>query len=572
MSYLRLFLIALAAALLLPFPPGFGLEVRVASFNVRQGVGAPGSSEYNAVRDILVRVDADIVAMQELRTTDQANWVALANELGYTNSDYSAWTILAGGLYTGYYSRFPIVSTGSVVSPDGAEEITRPPFRAVFDVPGTAVPLVAWTVHHKASGGQDDEFRRAIEAMRCVQNINGYLATNSTHDALIVLGDFNDDVGQSQTASFNSIPSGMPQSYSLGADVAFPVAYRSFPEERYEPAGNGMTMLDAFHEDSASDNTFISSSGRLDYLFVSDALATAPAGAPETEVYNSAQDDGVGGLAKVGSPLASGTSSTASDHYLLFVDVQMTDEPVILGPLVVSPATLDLYAGEEGGPFTPTAQSLVIENTNAASVAWSLSGEPAWITPSSTTGLLASASTTAVMLAVNGAAAVEPPGLDTAVLEVTAAGLTDTVARVVELLVRDGVGDAWRLEHFGHIEPDGADFSLAGDDPDEDGRSNLHEYIADTEPTNALDFLEIDLASLDILQAVVAFESKSSRRYTLEVNDVDLTDPAQWRVVTDYATQPGSDGLTQYIDDGSGTGTAPGAAADRHYRLRVALP
>ena len=48
---------------------------------------------------------------------------------------------------------------------------------------------------------------------------------------------------------------------------------------------------------------------------MSAALATAPPGAPETEIYNSAQDDGAGGLPKVGSSLASGTSSVASDHY-----------------------------------------------------------------------------------------------------------------------------------------------------------------------------------------------------------------------------------------------------------------
>jgi hypothetical protein len=87
----------------------------------------------------------------------------------------------------------------------------------------------------------------------------------------------------------------------------------------------GMEMLLAFHEDTLTDGTFISSGRRLDYIFVSTDFWASPQGLPAAEVYNSAQDDGVGGLPKLGSPLPASTSSSASDHYAIFADFEMAN-------------------------------------------------------------------------------------------------------------------------------------------------------------------------------------------------------------------------------------------------------
>jgi hypothetical protein len=439
-------------------------QVRIATYNVRQGVNSPGGSEYNGVRDTLQRIGADVVAFQELRTSDKPNWDALAVELSYPHTAFSGTTGLSGGLYTGYFSRYPIFGAWNVFSPPGANEISRPPFRVVVDVDGAAVPLVLWTLHHKAQGGLDDEFRRAVEGIRCVENIDSYLLANPTHDEFVVLGDFNDDVRQFQTSQIQSLPAELPQSYSLGADIAVPVLYRVFPEDTYEAAGHGMTMLAAFQEDSAIDDTFVGTGGRLDYVFVSDELANSSLGGPQPEVYNSAQDDGMGGLPKTGSALATGVSAVASDHYPVFVDVFMTD------------------------------------------------------------------------------------------------------------LVLDGIDGDWRAVYFGHVEPDPADMSLAGDDPDNDGRTNFEEYVADTVPTNGTDFLELEIVASDAATVWLEFETRSTRVYTLEVNDGSLLNPSDWRTINDFLAQPGNDGFIRYFDDGTGTGTPPGSESERTYRLRVALP
>lgn len=299
--------------------------VRVASYNVRQGVGAVSSAEYQAVKQVLMRVDADIVAFQELTTADRPNWEALAQELGYQTSVYSPWTGLSGNLYTGYFSRWPILESHSVRSPSGANEISRPPLHVKVDVPDTRYPLGLWTLHHKALSGSKNEFRRSVEGYRTAEDIDAYLAENPGCTEYVVLGDFNDDVDQSQTDQFFSLPSGLPSSYQLGADISFPVPYRTFPRDAYEVSGGGMKMLEAFHEDSSIDTTFVNSSGRLDYIFASDTIQAHPLGGGSAEVYNSARDDGVGGLPKAGLPLPASTSATASDHYLIFADIQLQD-------------------------------------------------------------------------------------------------------------------------------------------------------------------------------------------------------------------------------------------------------
>lgn len=370
-------------------------KIRVATFNVLQGVEAPGTTEYNAIRDILTRVDADVIAFQELKTATLGNWQALAAELGYSNSPYSASTTFAGGLYVGYFSRWPILSTHNVLSTPPANEISRPPFRAVIDVPATASPLVLWTIHLKALSGANNEFRRAIEGLRAGEDIDAYIAANPTHTDYVVLGDFNADVGSTQTTTFNSLPSGLPTSYSLGTDITFPVPYAVFPRDAFEIAGDGMVMLDAFHEDSANRNTFITSSGRLDYLFASSPLASNAQGVAAAEVYNSVQDDGIGGLPKAGSPLPAGTSAAASDHYLVFADLYMADAT----SLSLTPADGISLEGIQGASFAPTNWTYILSNSSPASVDWTLD-LPVWLETAETSNTLAAGVATSLVLTV----------------------------------------------------------------------------------------------------------------------------------------------------------------------------
>lgn len=331
-----------------------GRFVRVASYNTENGIGEVDGDKYNALKATLARLDADIVAFQELFANQSNEWVALATELGYDH------TALApeGGQRTGYFSRFPIQSTQAVGSPAPANEMARPVWRAVIDVPDADQPLVIWNAHKKAMGDEVSQFRRAVETIRIIQDIDAYRAANTAHVEYIVLGDMNADFfTQPQSISFseawyNDNESAFPANYELGEDISFPVLYARFPDDRYTEANHGfyrsiITQSDGNGIYSFLDNNFIS---RLDYLYVSDALATrTPAG----EIYHSELDGTFAGLPKAGDPLAAETSWTASDHLAIFIDLYMSNEGAMGGSIATETAySTDSTTDDEGDTST----------------------------------------------------------------------------------------------------------------------------------------------------------------------------------------------------------------------------
>jgi endonuclease/exonuclease/phosphatase family metal-dependent hydrolase len=314
--------------------------VRVATYNVKNGVGSPGTSEYKAVRDVLLRTDPDVVGFQEVAVSDVANWQQLAGELGYLYTEIAGTGDSDKFNLSGFYSRLPILAVHEVISPSPAAEMARYPLHIEVDVPGATFPLALWTVHHKAlTSGEDNEFRRAVEARRLIEDVQAYSASRSPLAPVVVLGDFNDDNAQFQTLEITSLPSGLPPSYVLGSDVTFPVPYRTFPDERYGAAG--LTPLSLYQEDTSDLSTFAAFGSRLDYVLVNDAAGIHAAQLPIGEVYNSLHDDGIGGVPKAGSPLPAPTSATASDHLLLFADLTLDDPIPCLHPTVLISEVVD---------------------------------------------------------------------------------------------------------------------------------------------------------------------------------------------------------------------------------------
>ncbi len=316
------------------------VNVRLASYNVLFGVGLPGSPEYTAVKSVIQRVNPDIIGFQELLNTDYDNWVTLAAELGYPHIAYgNSSGPLTGSQRLGFFSRYPITGTAEVTEFPGATELTRFPLRIEVEVPGALNPFAVYVVHYKAIGGEVNQFRRAIEARRTVSNLVAYLESNPLNTEYAIIGDFNEDTANPQVDVVNALPTGLPASYALGSDVQFPVAYRLFPTDRFAIAG--LEPVVAFQEDSTQDSTYGNSGGTLDYILLSEDIMTSPYGAPAGEVYNSTRDDGVGGLPKFGSPLASTTSADASDHLLLFADFNIIDGLACINPVLMISEVVD---------------------------------------------------------------------------------------------------------------------------------------------------------------------------------------------------------------------------------------
>ena len=408
--------------------------VRVATYNIENGVGAIGSDEYNAVQAILARMAADVVCFQELQTTSFAAWSNMAVTLGYP---YNAigWDggSMAGSLYMGYFSRFPILSTYNVVSPPDAKELSRFPFRAIIDVPDAALPLVIWNMHHKSGATSIDKFRRSIEAYRIAQNIDDYLIANSWNVEYMLVGDMNDDIRDNQTAQYTNQPSGAPVEYVLGTDIVFPVLYSKFPIDRYVDAGLGLVHIPAYWESTATPITRVASGRQLDYVFLSPALINSPIGAPQSELYYSAMDYGEG-LPKWGEPLPAGTSAAASDHLPVFVDIQMADLSS------VEPVAGFVTSGEAGGPFSPVSAFYTVHETNLVSSVWSVSADVDWLTVLPDSFTLSPDTTQEVEVFLNALVESLPPGVYTA--SVTFRNETEDISKVrqVILTIRDPLG------------------------------------------------------------------------------------------------------------------------------------
>jgi len=391
--------------------------VRVATYNIQNGPEAVGSADYEATKAVLARIDADVVGFQEVLWHQEAVWRQLAQELGYAHVVFGAErTDFTGDIRLGYFSRFPIAEVSVVRSPAGANEISRLPLRVVIEVPGAARPLVLWNMHHKADDPNPgttpgNQFRRAVEAYRIVQDMNTYRAANPGHDEFIMLGDLNDNIfqPQNQAVEFAAVPSTVPGGYRLGSDIPLPIAYRAFPDDRYAAAGGGLHRLDVRQQDGFSRATRPVSGRTLDYLLLSTALRDSPLGAPRGEVYHSQWDDLYPGLPKAGAPLNPNTSLTASDHLALFADVEMAD--AVPPGFTVDPEGMQEFSGPVGGPFDPEGHSYAVVNTGAAPVEWEVSADVPWLRVSPAAGVVLPAESQVVTVAVDENATFASPGV-----------------------------------------------------------------------------------------------------------------------------------------------------------------
>ncbi len=349
---------AIAALCLAVAGPAWAVKIRIASYNVKFGVGVPGSQEYNAVKSILQRINPDIIAFQEMLETDYDYWITMSAELGYAYSAYGpSYGPLTGSQRLGFLSRFPISSSHEVTEYPGACELTRYPLRAVIEVPGALNPLIMYSVHYKASAGDVNQFRRAIEIRRTRTNLMAYAQSHPLETEWIVCGDFNEDTAFSQEISFSSLPAGLPTDYALGADVLFPQPYKLCPDDLFSEID--MAPITPYREDSSEDGTTWATDSRYDYLVFSEEILNSPYGAPQGEIFDSRLDDGVGGLTKYGAPLNNGASTNASDHLCLFADINMIDGLPCVNPVLILSEIVD-------HPTDPKANYIEVYNSGTS--------------------------------------------------------------------------------------------------------------------------------------------------------------------------------------------------------------
>jgi hypothetical protein len=124
----------------------------------------------------------------------------------------------------------------------------------------------------------------------------------------------------------------------------------------------------------------------------------------------------------------------------------------------------------------------------------------------------------------------------------------------------DGIPDGWCREHG--LDP--LDGSVAEGDADVDGPSNLEEWLADTNPTNALSFLRIDSIHSIGPEVVLRLTTSSNRVYGL-LRAGEVSEPAGgWQPVPGQEARVGTGGLLELSD------AEVGAAG--FYRVQARLP
>ena len=298
--------------------------VRVATWNI-ETVGAPGSTEYEAALDVLNRIGADIVAINEVASSaDAANLTSLAADAGYASvvvPSSNPFGADRNAILTDLPLLSAIINTSADLSGDpAANDISRLMVEVTVDMPGDAPDLTVVSSHWKSGTGNDDEFRRVVESRRMAQAVADL---DPLFDAYILLGDINeeaDNVPQTPNPMVSE-PSGLPGSFKLGSDLEALLVSGGLVNDPFTNLSAAQVSTVPAVQLDGRDATRPASGRRLDYIFVSPVIA---AGGVLAEVYDSSVEGLFGGLSKSGDVLPAGTSAAASDHLLVFADIELT--------------------------------------------------------------------------------------------------------------------------------------------------------------------------------------------------------------------------------------------------------
>jgi endonuclease/exonuclease/phosphatase family metal-dependent hydrolase len=366
------------------------VELRVMTWNVGNGVGAPGGPAFAAVRETLERLAPDVIAFQEVdaqtpgpaQPAHFADLRALLGSLGFSvtrthlataGDGFQGQPLVAGDFGNSSQclaiaSRHPITRTvqiGRGIA--GRREQTRFPLFVSIDVPGTTRDLALVAVHGKQGDTQADEFRRGVEALRVRQFLEAEGLTGADHP-LLVVGDMNDEMNEPQTGTFAtagvtgghvfSDGSILPSSYRLGPDVPDPMRYAFFPASGWAAAG--LRVVPATQTDGTSERTYtVAGDARLDYILASPAIHDA--GTVRAEVYHSGREPVGDGLPKAPGLPDPRLSVLASDHLPVIADLRLEPLPALTLTLPTIPSTVRFEP--PGAPVTGVVSLPAVAST-----------------------------------------------------------------------------------------------------------------------------------------------------------------------------------------------------------------
>ncbi|MGB8370085.1 MAG: hypothetical protein ACLPYZ_14150 [Limisphaerales bacterium] len=127
----------------------------------------------------------------------------------------------------------------------------------------------------------------------------------------------------------------------------------------------------------------------------------------------------------------------------------------------------------------------------------------------------------------------------------------------------DGIPDWWMIEYFGHPTGQASDLSLAQDDADGSGMSNLQDYLAGTDPTDPTSVLALHIAAgAPATNMVLNWTAVSGKNYQI-LSTTNLSNPVSAWPVFPGSVQAGSAaaiGGPRYF-------TVPATNSQRYFRI-----
>ncbi len=299
-----------------------GAVVRIVAWNI-ETLGSQGSAQWALARDVLARIDADVVGLNEVDEFEDDELQSLADALGYT------WTRLPtsnpfGPLRNAMMTRLEVTRSttwdSAMLSGDpGANDLTRLPVSVTVRVGG--LPLTVAAMHWKSGFDDVDQFRRAVDGARVGQmaeQISDLHTQQGAPARLVVMGDFNAELDDApeQPDPWVSTPRDLPTTYTLGDDMGARLDGAGLRNSPFVPLLDlGLAPANAVQLDGR-DATRDSSGRRLDYVF------TTPMGTIRSDVYDSRDDDG-SGIADGDTVPGRDASRDASDHFPVVVEITL---------------------------------------------------------------------------------------------------------------------------------------------------------------------------------------------------------------------------------------------------------
>ena len=293
-----------------------GPTLRVVTWNVEL-IGSSNSEQYLATAEILGRINADVVALNEINEGESGVLTRMANDLGYSFVEVPSGNPF-GDIRNAILTRLPVNDTTTwrsdmLSSDDSANDMTR--WAVEVEVMFADMPVRILVQHFKSGDSSGDMFRRMVDGQRVTQAAG----TQSPSSYTIVAGDFNSEVDDAvpSPGTWYSVPGGLPSSFSLGSDLASDLN-NGLPNSVFSGLQDaGYIDLPATQPDGR-DATRDISQRRLDYLFVSPGLQADTD--IMAEVYD-ARDDANSALTWSGKAPYREATQDASDHFPVVADL-----------------------------------------------------------------------------------------------------------------------------------------------------------------------------------------------------------------------------------------------------------